>query len=289
MASTSPTAHSVSLQVEALERRDVLSTTAFVTGLYTTLLHRTPQPAEVAGWVGALDAGIVSAPQVALTFTSGPEYLTNLVKSDYQAILGRAAAPQEAASWVAALQNGLSEQQFVSYVVGSNEYFQKVGSTNGNWINGVYQVILGRSAGPGEPAGWLQALQNGVSLQAVAFNIEYSPESLTRIVTAAYLNVLGRAPDPEGLANWVAALARGLTPAQLQAVFASSAEFINARGGLDIVQPQPRPVQVPVVVPVGTTVFEPVFGGTGGGCFCTSGGFTGGGSSGGFGGSGSGS
>jgi hypothetical protein len=154
----------------------------------------------------------------------------------------------------------------------------------------VYQAVLGRAPDGAGQAFWLQALQNGLARQAAALGLENSPESLARIVTAAYENVLGRTPDAQGLANWVSALGRGLTPAQLEALLATSTEFLAVRGGVDMIPHRP----VPVPVPVDTVIFNPFIGGiVDGGGFTTpvfTGGFTGGGfSGGGFSGGGSGS
>jgi hypothetical protein len=290
MSLSSTASHSVALQVEALEDRRVLSTSSYVTGLYTTLLHRTPSQAEAAGWIAEINSG--TAPRVVTeAFTTSPEYLTNLVVTDYKTILGRTPSPQEAAGWVTALQHGLTDLQLVSSFLASPEFFQKAGGTNSAWLNSVYQIVLNRPVDPSGQATWLQALANGASLQAVAFSIETSPESLARIVTALYEGVLGRPPDPQGFATYTAALANGLTPTALEATLASSAEYINAHGGLDVIVHVPVPVPVPVVVPVDTFVFDPFFAPVGfvGGCCSTAGfggftggGFTGGGFTGGF-------
>jgi len=288
MKTSSGSIHYVSLEVEALEDRQVLSTASYVTGLYTTLLHRTPAPSEVAPWVTAIDAG-VSPQAVALEITTSQEFENNLVVSDYQNILGRAPSPQEAAGWVTALQNGLTDQQLVSAFLGSSEYFQKAGGTNSAWLNGVYQVVLSRAPDAAGQAAWTQALQSGVALSSVAEAIENSPESLARIVTALYQGVLGRPVDPQGLASGIAALEKGMTPAQLESLLASSVEYINDHGGLDAVTqrfPADTYIYHPCVGPVGF-IGGTTAGFTGGGF--TGGGFTGGGFTGGGGGSGSGS
>jgi hypothetical protein len=288
-----------------LEERRVPTTTAFVTSLYANLLHRNPQSAELTPWVAAINGGL--SPQVAATtFTASPEFQANLVQGDYQNLLGRAPSAAELTSWVGALQAGATEQQLVSSFLASPEFFKRAGGTNAAWLGEVYKSVLGRTISPGEQTAWEAAVKNGLPLQTAVFGIANSPESLARIVTAAYESVLGRAPDPQGLADWTAFLENGGSPKQLLALLASSAEFIDARGGLDIVV-VPVVVRVPVVQPVPVFAFNPFFAGGGVfvGCGCTSPGFTGGGftgggftgggftgggfSGGGFGGSGSGS
>jgi hypothetical protein len=267
---------SVSPAVETLEDRCVPSTSTFVTGLYTNLLHRDPQPAEVTAVVNAIDTGFLTPQQAALNITTSTEFRVDLIQADYQRFFGRTASVPEVNAWVAAFQQGLNSQQLVINFLSSSEFFQAHGGTNSGWLNGVYQVVLGRAPDAGGQAYWLQALQNGMSRQAVAQGIVFNPEALARVVSAAYQDVLGRPADPSGLAGSTAALQHGLTPEALLALLASSAEFINARGGLDVVQQVP--VFVPVAVPIDTFVFNPFFGGplVGFGGFTATGGFTGG-------------
>src|SRR5260370_39726676 len=87
--SSSSRDRSIALQVEALEERCVPSTAEYVTGLYTTLLHRSPDAEEVAGWVDTLNAG-ASPSEGALAFTTSLAYETNVIRADYHLFLGRA-------------------------------------------------------------------------------------------------------------------------------------------------------------------------------------------------------
>src|SRR5262249_33657152 len=95
-------------EVEVLETRLALSSAQYVTALYNTLLHRTPQPAEVAGQVTTLNAR-QDPEQLALAFTTSPEYQTDLVQSFYRTFLGRQPSPTETTGWVQQLQAGTGE------------------------------------------------------------------------------------------------------------------------------------------------------------------------------------
>jgi hypothetical protein len=270
---------SVRLQLEALEERCVPSTTTYVNALYHDLLHRAAAPAEVAGWVSTINAG-VSANQVALAFTQSGEYLTNLIRADYKFFLERDPSAAEVAGWLTQLQAGLGEQQLQAAFLGSGEFFSLHGSANASWLDGVYKKVLGRPVDASGLSFWTQALQQGAPRDQVSFAILMSPEALTRLVTSAYQALLGRAPDPVGLASWVSQLQHGLTPSQLLAAIASSDEFIADQGGLDVVNPI-----VPVDVEPIDTFFDPFvtpFGVGFVGCGCTSAGFTGGFTGGGF-------
>src|SRR5438132_10016487 len=87
------------LLVELLESRCLPSTTQFVTALYNDILHRAPSPAEAAGWVNAINAGVNPA-LVALQFTTGTEYRTDVVLNDYRLYLGREPSAAEVSGWV---------------------------------------------------------------------------------------------------------------------------------------------------------------------------------------------
>ncbi len=274
--SSSSPSHHVHLELEALEDRCVLSTAAYVSTLYVDLLHRVPQASEVAPWVTAINNGMSPA-AVATAFTDSPEYLNDVVQASYQLYLNRPATPSEAAPWVAALQTGLPGTQLQASLLASDEFFAANGGSSGPWISALYQKALGRAAAPSEAAAWEQALQSGLSRQAVALNIVTSPEADARLVEAAYQAILGHAPDPAGLAVWVSQLEHGMTPSQLIAALVSSSELIAQEGGLDtVVQPVHRPVHVDTF---GEPFLPPFFGGPVFGF--TSGGFSGGGFSGG--------
>jgi hypothetical protein len=254
---------SVPLQVEELEKRCVLSSAEFVTGLYTNFLHRLPAPSEVQGWVAALDTGAASPQQVALSFTTSDEYRSNLIRTDYQVFLQRTPAPQEVAGWLGALQGGLSEEGLQAAFLASDEFFIKQGNDATAWLKAIYQDVLGRPIDPSGQTSFTQALRNGIPRDAIAFDIVDSPEAHTLMVESAYHDLFKRAADAGGLSSWVAALNAGMQPSELLADLASSEEFIGlvAHGVLDpVVAPVIVPVEVPVVVPVDTFVPDPFLG-----------------------------
>jgi hypothetical protein len=262
------------LQVERLEDRCLLSSSAFVSALYQGILHRAPSAGEVTGWVDVLNSG-VSPSEVALSFTTSQEYQANLITTDYQFFLGRQPSAAEIGGWQAALQGGLGENQLQAAFLGSNEFFVDHASAINSWVDAVYKHVLGRPAEAAGLAVWSAQLQAGTPRETVALDILLSPEALSRFVTAAYQDLLGRAPDPAGLAVWVAQLQQGLAPSEFLADIASSPEFIALAGGLDTVNPG---TPTPVITPIDGFV-EPFVGPVvviGAGCGCTTAGFTGG-------------
>jgi hypothetical protein len=249
--SSSAQGASIALRLEALEERCLPSTSDYVTGLYTGILHRNPAPAEVAAWVDALNAG-ASPEEVALAFTGSVEYATNVIQANYNLFLGRQPAPAETAAWLREIQSGADEKEVEAAFVASDEFFSRHGGSASSWLTGVYHEVLGRTPDSAGLTAWTQALHAGLTRSDVALAIVDSPEADSRLVAAAYLDILRRNPDPSGLAVWVGELQQGLTPSELAAIFASSDEFIEltAHGVLDASIVPPVEVVDPVAVPV---------------------------------------
>ena len=78
------------LEVENLEDRCVpaVATTHYLQALYNNLLHRVPSSSELAGWAGAMAAGVTPG-QVALAFTTSAEFRTDQIVADYNRLLSR--------------------------------------------------------------------------------------------------------------------------------------------------------------------------------------------------------
>jgi Domain of unknown function (DUF4214) len=65
---------------------------------------------------------------------------------------------------------------------------------------------------------------------AVANGIVRSQENFNDFVTFEYNHLLRRAPDQNGLNHWVFEMQTGMSPEQVEAGFASSAEYISDHG-----------------------------------------------------------
>ena len=228
--------------LEALESRLVLSTSAtilplttspapfagggnaVIEGLYHTILGRDADPAGLAYWDAQLQAG-ESAAQVAGQFFQSPEYTTDVVESYYTTYLGRAGDPAGVASWVAKLQAGASEEQVAAAFLASPEYSAKH-VTDGDFVQSLYENVLGRAGDPAGINSWTQALEAGTSRGAVVASFISSPESDQRAIDADYNDFLGRAGDTAGVNYWMAQVENGSkTLAEVAAQFAGSPEY----------------------------------------------------------------
>jgi Ca2+-binding RTX toxin-like protein len=173
-----------------------LSNAQFVTLLYNNVLHRGPDPAGLANWVGLLASGQDARAQVVTGFSESQEDINDL------------AAPVQQGLWI--------------------------GDAAAGEVARLYDTVLARLPDAGGLANWTHVLESGGSLQGVAdgfvgsqeFQQTYGNLSNTDFVTLLYHNVLHRLPDAAGLNNWVAALATGESRAQVVVGFSESPEHI---------------------------------------------------------------
>jgi hypothetical protein len=170
--------------------------------LYAKVLGRDPSDAEVAQWTGPLSAGLPVG-QAAQGFVQSPEHFTALVGKFYTDILGRTGSAQEVGPWVAALQGGLTYEQMLVGFLNSSEFFARQGRTPGGFVQGLYQVLLGRTPSADEVSIWVSAMRPMSNVQVIR-NFLASPEFAGRTVALLYHDYLGRSPgsDP-GAQGWV--------------------------------------------------------------------------------------
>jgi DUF971 family protein len=215
------------LKVEHLEDRSLptAANSAFVSLLYTDLMHRSADAGGLAAWTAALDQGTLNTMQVAFDFATSPEFRTLEVNNAYQQLLKRAPESAGQAAWVGYLNQGHSQSEMLAGIASSPEFFQDAGGTNSGFLNALYQDAFGRAPDASGAATWGGALAAGMSRFQVALDIFTSPEIYTDLVTSFYHDFLGRAPDAGGLAAWVGALESGMSQDMVIAGIAGSAEF----------------------------------------------------------------
>ncbi len=140
----------------------------YVAGLYQDLLGRTPNTAEVNGWLGQLD-NHVSPQAVASVIANSTEHLADQVTADYVQYLGRTPSGAEVSGWVNALRAGENDLNVVSDMVASSENFNRYGDSPRNWLMGTYESVLDRPADAKELQGWLNVLSvnNAASAPAI--------------------------------------------------------------------------------------------------------------------------
>jgi hypothetical protein len=137
----------------------------FVQNLYRELLGREPDSAGKASWAAFFQQHDDAAgrTEVIAGFLNSPEYATHYITTLYQAILGRAPDPAGLQYWTSKMGSpgapggatgSTDEKAIVAALFGSNEFYINSGNTAQDWINALYEDILGRAADGSGTAFW---------------------------------------------------------------------------------------------------------------------------------------
>src|SRR5207244_543895 len=94
----------------------------------------------------------------------------------------------------------------LNFAIGDADYVQRL-----------YQTILGRTGSSAEIQPWEMVMQGPAGAAGVVAAIEQFPEACTRLVQKWYLSYLGRPAQGGEEQGWVAALLRGATEEQVLA------------------------------------------------------------------------
>jgi hypothetical protein len=98
----------------------------FLSALYQDALNRTIDPSGAASWGQVLAQAQLSRAQVAAAIFSSLEYRQDLVQSFYQEFLRRPADQGGLNTFVNLLQAGATEQNIIAFIMGSDEYFDRL-------------------------------------------------------------------------------------------------------------------------------------------------------------------
>jgi len=98
-------------------------------------------------------------------------------------------------------------------------------TANEAFVKGLYQSTLLRAPDAGGLAGWVAALNGGMSRNTVANGFVNSTENRTNQVTFFYRYFLSREPDTGGLNGWVTFLQSGADEGEVLTGFILSPEF----------------------------------------------------------------
>ncbi len=204
----------------------------FVEALYLDDLGRVGDlnnPRDAGYWVNQLTSGTLTTAQVAAEVAQSFEAEDYLVKGWYQTYLGRQAGNGEELGWVAALQQGQSEEQVLSQILGSAEFFNdaqsqiSTGTPQERFVQALYQKVLNRTPQANEVASWISVLPQ-LGQDGVALGFMDSMEFRTDLFTSYYETLLHRTPSPTEVQSWVGS---GLDVESVYIGIESSAEFFT--------------------------------------------------------------
>jgi hypothetical protein len=142
----------------------------WIQGMYKDLLGRSPLPAEVAQWLGALSGGVTPG-QAAYGFAASAEREFLRVAVDYDAYVHRAGSVGEINGWVGDFQQGYTNESVVAGFVGSAESYAKSGGNAQDWIITAYQEILKRAPSADEMQNLEGVLNPGAAPQGTTYRV----------------------------------------------------------------------------------------------------------------------
>jgi serine protease len=210
------------------------NTSEFVKQLYSDFLNRGTDEVGLAYWIDQIDSGAMTRPQVAKQFLLSPEFGQNIapVVDLYFAYFRRIPDYYGLMSWVNLRAQGTTLETIADAFGESPEFQQTYGTlSNSQFVELVYQNVLGRQADPDGLAFWTDELDSGRrSRGEVMIGFIDSPEfqglyGNKVYVTMVYMGLLRRSPDPDGFAYWVGRMNSGDSGQILIEGFLNSAEY----------------------------------------------------------------
>ncbi len=217
---------------------------AFVDQAYLDVLGRAADAAGRANAITFLANSQVGArTTVVAAMTASSEYLTRVIVTTYQTYLRRGPGAAEINLWLPLLASPAPgtpgsvspQEQFVTHVVGSGEFFQLNGNTIPNWVGSLYTNVLGRGGSAQEINGLVNATLDFFRPQrfGVSETIATSTEGRRALILNSYSTLLRRSPLDQEIANWLNLLQGGLREEQMIAVMVGSAEYFLRQANND--------------------------------------------------------
>ncbi len=201
---------------------------------YRDFLAREGDPGGIAYWSAQLAGGAVNRLQFVEAFFRSAEFqgIIAPVTRLYFACFLRVPDYAGLDFWIRQARAGNALETIAGYFAGSVEFLARYGSLdNAQYIDLLYQNILGRSADAAGRAYWTMQIETGALTRGqVLANFSESPEYRTAInsevyVTMMYAAMLRRAPDAGGFAYWVGFMDAGNSGLALIDGFLGSVEY----------------------------------------------------------------
>ena len=202
----------------------------FVQSVYLDELGRAGSKAELDLWTPEFNSGGTQT-QAQAAIASGiqdsAEARDHLVQSWYLTYLGRAAQGGEENGWVGLLSQGQSEEQVLSQILASQEFYNRAqalipsGSADERYVQALYLLLLNRTGAPTEADAWVAALPT-LGRQGAALSFLSSAEFRTDDFEGYYNALLNRPGDQPALNDWVFS---SLDVAGVRVGFESTLEF----------------------------------------------------------------
>lgn len=203
----------------------IATTATYVDRVYRDLFGRPADSAGASWWAGRLDAGV---PRTTFTnaLVSTSEWANAVVRSAYQELLGRAAGGGETGPWAGAIVHGSQVLDVRAMLLGSDEFLNAHGGTVDGFIDGLWQVVLGRPADSGARS-WMHSLLDAGANRAVAARaVLVTGEAWARRVDSWYRALLARSAASSDEGYWVQVLTHSTPEQALPVTIAASDEYV---------------------------------------------------------------
>ncbi|MBC3919866.1 DUF4214 domain-containing protein [Undibacterium sp. CY18W] len=175
----------------------------FVTGLYQVLWNKPADQATVDLYAARLDSGLLTRAGVEYNFLTATDYspAAEQIVRLYFAAFNRIPDYEGFLFWMGVQRNGGSNLQVAQTFAQSEEFVTKYGSniSNTQYLNLIYQNVLGRNADAAGRDYWLQQMASGMSrgeiLNQFAQSAEFQTSAATKVyASVVYTTLLGRMP-----------------------------------------------------------------------------------------------
>ncbi|HYI60920.1 MAG TPA: DUF4214 domain-containing protein [Acidimicrobiales bacterium] len=207
----------------------------FVAQQYEDVLRRTPSTASRNKWAADIISGQLDGDGLIRTFLNTEEFQDRgpEVLRAYRALLGRAADLPGYDYWYGRLASGTSLETMASSFSNSSEFHGLYdGLTNGQFVDAIYQNILGRAPDTAGRNFWISELNGGRSRGSVALAVSRSSEyvhdtEVAVTIDALYLSLLARTPTSTERTAATTALTSGTPRTDLVRDLRTSTEYAN--------------------------------------------------------------
>lgn len=185
-----------------------------LTGNFRRLSARKEASVTMGEHRALLNSYLGAREKAANTLLLSTDYLTNLINGWYDQFLKREPTTGELNNWIGQLRGGALYRSVIASLVGSQEYFIRVGvTTNDQWLAQVFPDLLGRAKGPFEGiTEFLNPLNAGlISRTDVALrllttyqqSLAVTPEYRTKLIQTYYATLLGRQANASEVQFWL--------------------------------------------------------------------------------------
>ena len=146
---------------------------SYIQDLYHDVLGRVGSASDLAFWLTSLDNGSVSVANLAADFAGSVEAKQDDIQFQFLSLLGHTADPTTLANLTP-----LSREAILSFIVGSQEFFNRNGGTNSSFVAAAFLDLGGITIDQGTIAAIDMQLANGQTRAGVATGIIYTVPSL---------------------------------------------------------------------------------------------------------------